>query len=69
MFWQAGYQSTALNKRVLRKSVKHMTRPTQALVDGLVDTFLIGKKVGFDIDDLMNFAVAAKQSLARKRIL
>jgi hypothetical protein len=56
------------NKRMLSKSLKHMMRPTQALLDRLVDTFLLGKQVGFNIDDLMKFAVSAKQSPARKDI-
>jgi hypothetical protein len=61
----SGVPNNRANKRMLRKSLKHMTRPTQALLDRLVDTFLIGKPVGFNIDDLMKFAVSAKRAQAR----
>lgn len=63
-----GVPNNRANKRMLRKSLKHMTRPTQALLDRLVDTFLLGKEVGFNIDDLTKFSVSAKQSPAGKHI-
>jgi hypothetical protein len=55
-----GVPSNRANKSLLRKSLKRMTRSTQALVDRLVDSFLLGKKVGFNVDDLLTFAVSAK---------
>ncbi len=63
-----GVPNNRANKRMLRKSLKHVTRPTQALLDRLVDTFLLGKQVGFNVDDLVKFAVRVKQSSARKHI-
>lgn len=63
-----GVPNNRANKRTLRKLLKDMIRPNQALLDRLVDTFLLGKEVGFTMDDLAKFAVSAKQSQARKHI-
>ena len=64
---KSGVPNNRANKRMLRKSLKYMTRPTQALLDRLVNTFMLGKQVGFNIDDLAKFAVSAKQSSSHRR--
>ena len=46
-----------------------MVTPTQELIDGYVESFLIGKKVGFTIDDLETLArnaQAAQQEEMRR---
>ena len=55
----SGIPNNRHNKRMVRKSAKSMTRPTQRLLDDYVHTFLMGRKVGFNIDDLESLARGA----------
>jgi len=52
--------SNRTNKRMLRNTLKRMTHPTQALMDRFVDSFLLGKQVAFNFDDLRTFAWSTK---------
>lgn len=61
----SGVPGNRSNKRLIRKSLKGLLQPSQALVDRFVETFLLGKQVGFNIDDLTSFAVRAKKGASR----
>jgi hypothetical protein len=57
-------------RRSIRKQVKTLVRPTQALVDRYVKSFLIGKKVVFALPDIMKQvreSIAQEGRLARSR--
>jgi hypothetical protein len=49
------------NRRMVRKKVKELVRPNQALIDRYVKSFLIGKKVPFDIKRIMDFVNAPRR--------
>jgi hypothetical protein len=54
----------------IRKQIKKMVQPTQALVDRYVKSFLIGKKVVFSLADIMREvreAIAREERMARQR--
>ena len=57
-------------RRSIRKQVKILIRPSQALVDRYVRSFLIGKKVVFALADIMKQVregIAQEQRLASRR--
>lgn len=54
--------NTRNQRRLARKVAKETARPTRALIDRYVSTFLLGKKVGFKIEDLIKLAREAKQN-------
>ena len=51
-----GVRNVRRNRRALRKITQKVIRPDQGLINKYVDTFLMGKRVAFDIDKLMEFA-------------
>jgi hypothetical protein len=56
--------NTRQNRKMVRSKVKHMIKPTQALIDRYVQDFLIGKKVPFSVQEIMNLARSSKQPLS-----
>jgi hypothetical protein len=50
-------------RRSVRKQIKQKVRPTQALVDRYVKTFLLGKKVVFSLADIMK---QVRESIAQE---
>ncbi len=52
------------NRRMVRKKIKQMVRPDQAMIDRYVRTFLIGKTVPFSIHQVMELANAPQRSVS-----
>jgi hypothetical protein len=55
----ANYVHNRSDRRRIRRGAKAWTRPSQAMIErfanGLASKFLMGKPLGFDIDDVMKF--------------
>jgi hypothetical protein len=60
------FPNNPTTRRLIRKEVKRMIRPTQALVDRYVKSFLIGRTVAFGLPDIMK---EARESIAREQRL
>jgi hypothetical protein len=59
-FSETGLPNTRHNRRMIRKTTKATTRPSQKLIDRYVNTFLIGKRIDFGIDKLMTLVAKAR---------
>lgn len=67
---ERGLPNNRNTRRSIRKQVKKMIRPTQALVDRYVKSFLIGKNAAFALADVMKevrASIARGDRLARTR--
>jgi len=51
-----GFQNDRKSRRIYRKSIKTMIKPTQRLIDDCVSTFLMGRPVSFGIADVQQVA-------------
>jgi hypothetical protein len=57
--FMAGRERTPANLKAVRKMLKDGLRPAQDLLDKYVQDFLVGKKPGFTIDDLLEYVEAS----------
>jgi hypothetical protein len=60
VFSSGGLSNSRQNRRMVRKKVKELIRPNQALIDRYIQSFLIGKKVPFSIQQIVNLAKAER---------
>jgi hypothetical protein len=62
-----GLPNTRQNRRIARHTAKRLIKPDQAIIDRYVGTFLIGKTVNINIEQIVDLARAPQQKGASKR--
>jgi hypothetical protein len=64
--FERGVANNRATRRFFRKSIKSALQPTQTLIDNCVDTFLLGKPVSFNIDDLNQVVLRMSDGVGRR---